>query len=346
MSMPKEVKRLSQEADELHKQLFGGKNAEGESADGEEQNTQETDKEAPQKANSVQQDVQVQQTNSVPKSNATDDQSQVNPDDDPNSETWQQRYRSLQGIHNSKLSKADATIAAMQKQIDELKSSVDTGKPPEQVNSTRLLKDDEIEDYGEDLISVIKRAAREELRDEINTLRAENTQLKDMLGGVNSKVSNTAKRDLYSELGQAVPNWRELNHSEDFILWLGQPDLYSGAIRQDLLTQAFENDDIERVINFFKGFINETGAVQPQQEPRSNTRKPAVDMADMVAPGKPRQDSAVAQTGTHRDERVWTQNDIQSFYTAVRKGKFRANPQQKAQIEADIVRAANEGRVR
>lgn len=346
---PKEVKRLSEEADRLHKELFGEKDGEQKAPPEEPAGQEEPDKqEKPPLAATA---------NTGPEQGEPQGSSETEQDKPESSPvqqdeaTWEHKYKTLQGIHRSKMARADDTIQSLTDELNQLKNRLDTletNSPKAQAGpttSTKLLNDDEIEDYGEDLISVIKRAAREELLAEFESIKQENRQLKELVGGVTSTVRNNAKKDLYSQLGKAVPNWKELNHSEEFLYWLEQPDAYSGEQRQNLLTQAFEKGDVSRVINFFNGFINEQDAVQ-QQEPSPVTRKPAVNMSDMVAPGKPRYDTAVAQTGTHRDERVWTQNEIQDFYDKSRKGFYRTRPEEKARIESEIIRAVNENRVR
>ena len=262
-------------------------------------------------------------------------------------ETWEQRYKSLQGIYKSKMTRYAGQVEDLQGQLE----NVSQPAPVEPELKTRpegqkLLNDEEIEDYGADLIDVVKRAAREEFGAELEALRVENTQLKEAVGGVTTSLQHNVRKDLYTMLSGAIPQWRDINGSDSFLYWLEQADPYSGALRQDLLTRAFENNDSERVINFFKGFINENGTVQPTPAAVTESAPSAqVNLQDYVAPGKPA-GGTTAQTANPKDERVWTNAEVTAFYSDVQKGKYRLDPDGKNAMEREIIAAANSGRVR
>jgi hypothetical protein len=340
-SIPKNVIEQGKKADRLHKEIFGSADDEAVKDDETEETTdveasaEETgeEKSEPAGESTPAADTSGTQAEDIAAKESTDTE-----------ETWEQRYKSLQGIMRSNTNKHNQEIASLQNEINTLRSQVASQSEP--TPGKRYLTDEDTEDYGEDLINVVKRAAREEIDAELAALKKENATLRAAVSGVSSTVRQNVRNDLYSTLAEAVPDWKAINNSEDFLLWLEQSDPYSGVIRQDMLTRAFENNDATRVINFFRGFINESGAVKPPAGQDTPTRDPKLDMKDFVAPGKPKGNSGQAQTGAQKDVRVWTQKDVQRFYSDVRAGKYRLNPEEKTRIEQEIIHAANTGNVR
>ena len=262
----------------------------------------------------------------------------------PPEENWEHKYKTLQGKYNAEMSRYNEQIRNYQsllatREKDEEREVAEKETPP------RYLKEDEIMDYGEDLIDVIKRAAKEEFEPVITRLRKENEQLRSQVGGVTSNIKQSARQKLLDGMDRQAPGWREINKSQDFVAWLAGTDPFSGQRRHDLLIQAFEANDEARTLAFFKSYQNEHAAVtRDTSQPESSARKPKLDMETMVSPGSPKTTGATrAQEGS---ERIWSQREISRFYDDVTAGKYRSRPKDKARIEAEIIRAANTGRVR
>jgi hypothetical protein len=62
---------------------------------------------------------------------------------------------------------------------------------------------------------------------------------------------------VYSILDQEIPNWKEINVSEGFLNGLNSVDVFSGAMKNVLLRQAFNSSDASRVLAFFNGYLAE-----------------------------------------------------------------------------------------
>ena len=266
---------------------------------------------------------------------------------------WEQRYRVLQGKYDAEVPRLHRQVRGLNEKIEELQALVQSLEakaaeaPVLEKTGEQLLSEDDIEDYGEDLINVIKRAAKEELLPELRRLEEENARLKQHLSGVSSVVVESAKEKLERTLDSEVPSWRELNEDEEFLNWLDQYDEFSGVRRLDLLRRAYEANDAARVVAFFKGFIKEhaalTGAYGDTKPSEEGGAK--VSMETLVAPGKPKGGDA-QQGRTQTDERVWTQSEIAAFYRDVQRGKFNGRESEKQAIEREIVNAVKTGRIR
>jgi hypothetical protein len=64
----------------------------------------------------------------------------------------------------------------------------------------------------------------------------------------------------------------------------------------------------------------------------------------MVAPGTQNAGTVGAQDGSGK--RVWSRAEITKFYSDVQAGKYKANPERRKALEADIFAAQREKRIR
>jgi hypothetical protein len=211
----------------------------------------------------------------------------------------------------------------------------------------KLVTPEEEEDYGEELLSVMGKRARDAVADEMDGLRDEVRKLQGMLGQVGQRVQARDTNDLFSVLQGKVPGWVEQNSDPEFISWLQQPEPFSGIKRHDLLTRAFELQDAPRVVKFFEGYLNEAAATgqRPQTTPTPSSGNPTngkVPLETFAAPGRAAQAPASAPPG---QKPTYTRSGISQFFTDKAAGKWRGREAEAANIEADIFRAGPEGRV-
>lgn len=272
------------------------------------------------------------------------------PAEDPR---WEQRYNILKGKYNAEVPRLQSELKALRAEMegmrnvlakmDEQKSAAPTSPAAPAAPQGRLLKEEEIEDYGTEMIDVIHRGAQEVFNPELQAMRDEIKQLREQLGGMGQTLNSGKRENVLDTLTKEVPDWKTLNEDELFLHWLDQKDAFSGLPRQELLDRAFEDADAARVVTFFKSYLEENAALQPPQgaetpQPRNTSTK----LDDMVAPGKPKAAPGSAQKG---EKRTWTQRQIADFYRKVNAGKYRTRPEEQMKIERDIVAAGREGRI-
>ena len=271
-------------------------------------------------------------------------------------ETWEQRYRSLKGMFDSKMRELQHTnrelnerLAGMERTI----AAVATPKP-EAPSNERRLRNEDVEAYGEDMIDVIRKAAYDEVQPLLQKIQSENAELKSRLGQVAQRTAYSDSERMLAHLTSAVPNWEAINQDPNFLQWLEERDVFSGQRRQDLLDKAGTEMDAHRVAAFFTAYLDENQAIQGRtqgtdaafQPPAQETsRQPQVDMASLVAPGRPAAAGARAAAG-EEDIQPVTQAQISAFYRDVQRGLYRNDPQEKTRVEKLIHRAVAAGRVR
>jgi len=270
---------------------------------------------------------------------------------------FEHKYKTLQGMYNSeKRANAELTgrveaLEGMLANLQGMKGS-QTGEvesPSGDMDAAveNLLTSEEIADYGPDMIDVIKRAATEAVAGQLAELRRENETLKEVVGSVGQQQEADVRGKLYTALAGAVPNWKQVNTSPDFLNWLGEEDVYAGVPRKLLLTRAFEQNDTERVILFFKGFLKENAALQPaanteETEVAEPARQPAVTLETLASPGLGASGGAdnIQETG-----RQWKESEIGKFYEDARKGMYKGRQDEYKATEAEIQAALTQGRI-
>ena len=233
-------------------------------------------------------------------------------------------------------------IAMQQTQLAQL-SNPRSWAQPEQPKPKKLITDEERQAYGDEALSVMERKAREVVMPVVEQLNKKNQALAQELQQVKAN-------DVYFTLDSDLPNWRDINRSDEWKDWLRLPDLYSGVVRQQLLDQAFAAGDAGRILVFFRGFLAESpGHMDPQVQaqaavPPSPTpvRKAVMKLEDLAAPGRAAPSPAPSVTEA---KPTITNKDVSHFYWQVTHGHWNGREQAKAQREAEIHAAVREGRV-
>lgn len=268
---------------------------------------------------------------------------------DENDESWAHKYRTMKG----RFDKSQKQIAGLSDQINSLQQVIATmqlqpvaAPPTGEMSAERFITPDELDAYGEEFLTVVGKKAREELLPEIRKRDDEIARLKSQLSGVNGYVSHDAQSRMEQQLDNSVANWRELNYNPDFLSWLALPDSYSGAIRHELLKEAWDRRDASRVANFFKGFLAEEAVVAPvgSEPDRSGTPVVKVPLESLAAPGRAK--TAASGNTTPAEKPTFTRAQIAAFYADAASGKFRGREADKERLERQIFDAQRDGRIR
>jgi len=268
-------------------------------------------------------------------------------------EDWEQKYKTLQGMHNTqvpKLRNENQDLISKVNNLEKLIAGMGTDEPVvvSEVKLGSVVTKEDIDNYG-DSIDMMRRVSREEMAPIMSQLKAisstVNTMTTEVMPKVDSVVNNqarTATQQFWDTVETAVPNWAEINRNEDFSTWLFMPDPMSGVIRQDLLEGAQKKGDAQRVITFFKAWIAETGYVTANSKTDSTTRTDAnAELNNQIAPRA----GHGAELREEGEKPSFTGLEIRAFYNDVAMGKFKGRAAERDKIEADIFLAQKEGRV-
>jgi hypothetical protein len=255
------------------------------------------------------------------------------------------RYDSLRGKYN-------AETQALRNQVEENSmlvrdlisravqppqpAQVPASQSPEDYLKSLGATDGDIKDYGE-LLPILVRLAKNMYQPTISKLEGELAQLRNSAVQTQTATVEERKQRIWDELSRAVPQWSAINESDHFLDWLGIVDIFSGVTRHVALASAFKNLDRARVVAIFEAYARE------YPELARAPGAPVVDPATLLAPETRGAQPPAAPEGSG-SKKIWTESEIRTFYTRVRKKLVTKEEYQSFQDE--IARATAEGRVR
>lgn len=182
----------------------------------------------------------------------------------------------------------------------------------------QYLTSDDVQNYGSDLVDFAQRAAANALAPAVQVLEQQNNNLQ-------RQIARETRARLDAALEAAIPNFREIDASPEWLRWLGQKDSLSGRTRQDLLNEACSAGAANRVIGFFRAFLQEQAA---SPAARAHHRGSGDSRSSAPPAGK-----------------IYTRAEIARLYAQHLRGAYRGREATWAEQEADIIAAGREGRI-
>jgi hypothetical protein len=345
--IPDHVRRAAEEAEAIYKQAYPAE-APPAPQDQVQPDPQDQVQPAPQEAQTTQDQVQ-----SLPQ--ASDFTGPADAKSLGDSE-WARRYNSMQGRWQA----AQRTIGAMEQQMTELGqelvrtqnlvASLQAGNAVVQPQSGQhhgnLITEEDRANYGDELIDLARRAARETVTPELEQLRADNAKL-------TARVKSTGKREMFQQLDRDVPNWRQINVSAQFKNWLHLPNVYTGQPRGVTLKAAVDGVETPKVVALFRDFLaeaNATGQIVPQAQieqqpaPLVPPHQAALSLESLAAPGRAR--PAAGDSQVPADKPFYSRAQISQLYRDKQRGLYAGREADFAAAERDLEAAQREGRIR
>lgn len=268
----------------------------------------------------------------------------------PSEPDYKQMYGVLKGKYDKEVPELKVQLADLSEKLRqnegllvqamERGSATPVAKPAKagELPAPAGFSEEEMREYGPEFFNVVARRAQEVVDAQLGPLKKQLEEANARAGQGARVEAERSRANVFLALDTEAPNWAALNTDSAFLAWLGQNDVFSGKTKRELLTQAFEANDAARVVRFFKAFQEDSARL-----PTPAARTPSVDPGTLVAPGVPR-NAGIPAAAPGGDDRVYTQQEIADFYTAVRRGKVL--PDEKDRMERVFTRAAAEGRVR
>lgn len=333
MALPAQIRKQSEAVNKLYEELNADPAEQGNTADASAVSSEDTG--TTREADSVEE--------SAPASQATEHL----PADGKTEETFEQKYRTLQGMYNAEVPRLHAErreLSNRVQQLEQLISAMNAKPAQSQAPAQKLITDQDVEDYG-DSIEVMRKVFREEMASKDAELNELKQLVRQVQGTVvpqvhqlsqNYAVSNEQR--FWADLQTAVPDWQDINADKGFQAWLLEVDPLTGIPRQTYLDDAQRNLDARRVANFFSAWKGATG-VPDARTPRET--QAASELERQVAPGKSRSGGAKLQG----EPKTYTTDDIRQFFAEVQKGKYKGKEAERDRIERDIFAAQREGRI-
>lgn len=338
MAIPEQVRKQSAAVQELYKQLNtddtpADNTPTGVEGNGDEDTSGQTDQTANDDAAQVSVDEHTTDTSDK---------------EDENSETYAQRWRSLQGSYNATVrqkGELEQRVQQMEQLLASLSEQAPTKAQPDRTpEPVSYISQQEADDYGES-IDVMRKVSREELVPVASRLAQIESMLQQMqatvvpqVNAVSQRQQVSAEQQFWSELTMYVPNWRDVNDNDGFQNWLLEVDPLTGSNRQTYLEHAQRDLDANRVSAFFLTWLETSGQAPVAQ---SAPNPASAELEKQVAPGRSRGTGSTSS----KQPKTYSPDDIKSFFNDVRMGKYKGREQERDRIERDIFTAQREGRI-
>lgn len=277
--------------------------------------------------------------------------------------TWRGRFDAATAREQESRTKLEADLADLRARVAEGESrKIEATLNIEPAELTQ----EERDSMGEDLITIITKQVRAEMRpviaalqDDIKRRLAEvSAPIAKLEENVATQTHRTEAERFVASLRDKVADFDAVNVDTAFLAWLGEEDVFAGEIRQNLLDKAIKTFDVPRTVAFFNAFLTQTGGGgsrsgqngpsgeqagtgTPAQPPT-----PAPNLADFASPGRPGATAAPMGAPVSGQTRIWTPQDVRKFYDDVRAGLYAGKDAERAALEADIYVAQSQGRFR
>ena len=250
-------------------------------------------------------------------------------------ETWQQKYKTLKGMYDAEVPRLHAQVKDLTARLDNLQRAPEPkAEPKAAAVHEKLVTDADVQAFGEDLIEVQRKVAREvasEFRKDLDDLKAENVKLREQLNTTGNKVSEST---FETRLHRLVPDFEEINVDPRWIDWLNEVDPLLRGPRKSVAEQAYVTGDAEGVAHYVKMFKETLGTVE-QPKPKA---------AELERQIQPSRSAASAPTAAPKGK-VYTDSQIQDMYRKASQMASRGQLEDARKLEAEIDAAFMDGRV-
>ena len=332
MALPAQVRKQSEAVNKLYEELNTDTEQQGQEA--------EAGQESEGGLDTARQADSVEEQAPAPKA-------KEQPEGDKTEKTLEQKYKTLQGMYNAEVPRLHAEkreLTNRVQQLEQLIASMNAAPAQQQAPMEKLITEQDMEDYG-DSIEVMRRVFREEMSSKDTEINELKRLVRQMQGTVVPQVHQLSQsyavsneQRFWADLQTAVPDWQDINGSQEFQAWLLEVDPLTGIPRQTYLDDAQRNMDARRVANFFTAWKGMTGSSNARTP---TAAQPASELERQVAPGKGRSGGAKPQG----EAKTYTSEDIKKFFSDVQKGRYRGKEAERDRIERDIFAAQREGRI-
>lgn len=274
---------------------------------------------------------------------ADQDESQPSPQDTAQDESkWEHKYKRLQGKYNAEVPRLHDEVKelrALVQQLQQQQAQPPAQPEPEPEQPSHLVTDEDVDAFGEDLIDLQRRVAREvaaEFSQKLSALERENQQLKEQFGTVRT-TSFEAK------LLQQVPDFYELDQDPAWIEWLNEWDPMLRAPRRNVAGAAYQAGDVEAVKHYVDLFRQQQSPAlaAPQPTPAVKPERKQ-ELERQVQPTRANKRPQPGQ----KAGRIYTASEAEQAFNNIRVLISKGKRDEAVALEQEISAAYAEGRVR
>ena len=259
---------------------------------------------------------------------------------------WEHKYRVLTGKYDTESKRNRDQFDSQASQIASLTNLVDSlsaraqdqpALTPEQTKNAyaRYLEEDEVAEYGEDILEMQARAMKGVVEAELTPMIDAITALRQGMASIEESTSSSIDNAYWDKVEAAYPGANAINDGDP--LWfdfLDGVDEQSGYSFRDIAGNAIGENNVALLVSIFQRYAAEYGTARTNTDRRTPPIKPGGSRgsSDPVDP-------------TTKDTIILKQSDIKAFYNSVARRTFTGTPEERKEMEQLIENATSEGRV-
>lgn len=247
---------------------------------------------------------------------------------------WEQRYKTLQGMQQAEV----RSHKELKHQFEELQAEVEELRKPREVAAPiSLVSDEEIVEFGADLLDVQRRITREEMTPvlaQVTRLEQENKALRKQMGNTDAQVASSA---FEQKLALAVPDFDTINDDPKWAAWLDDVDPILRGPRRIVAQAAYARGDIEAIASYV-GMFKSTG--KPVSAAATTA---ASELKSQVAPMR-----SVSGTKELGDAqlRIYSEAETSKLFDKVGLLYRQGKTEEASKLDTELTLAYHQGRVR
>ena len=217
-----------------------------------------------------------------------------------------------------------------------------TTAPVETVDpvETRLVSDKDVEEYGQELIDVQRRVAREELAPLRTELKKRDDELAKLRDAVAKAEGSVGQMSFEQKLAVEIPDFSTLNTDPKWIAWLDESDPYTSEPRRVFAENVYGSGDIvklKKIVDFFK----ENNAL-PQSQAKQRQERQA-ELERQITPTRTNSQAAIEPSNNNR---IYTEAEMGHLFNRVRDMNVAKKYDEASKLETELSEAYMQGRVR
>jgi hypothetical protein len=287
MTEKEKMRQAEQEVDERHAKLYGGKGEEGSPKDTPEPVDVPIEEGQPAPSDVV----EPMETDEGEPSDVIPEPVEPALDDDPDSGTWEHKFKTMQGRHKAEKERNGQRITDLESQVRnlmEINAALSrTPDPPPIPAPQPLMTDDEMavvqEELGDKGVQMLKRY-EQRIIDQSKTQSDEISALKQQVGALSEGQQKTAKQIFDEAVIGAIPSIGEVVQTADYEDWLKMRMPGTNYTHLDFVQDALDRNSVTDYVALATTFMEGQGisvptASAPQKKPTlesqvipSNTR--------------------------------------------------------------------------
>lgn len=256
---------------------------------------------------------------------------------------FEQKYRTIQGKYDAEVPNLKKQVRDLEARVDQLLKQQSTPAKPEEPTKPKekvsYVTDADRAEFGEELIDVQRRVAREVAEEYQDKIDAQAEVIKTLEGKLADTGNQIGQVSFAQRLSRLVPDFEQVDRDERWVSWLNEYDPMLRAPRRTQAAAAFEAGDAEAVADYVKLWKSSIAeAPTPVEDKRQE------ELEKQVSPNRSATSAGAGTAGT--TPKTYSERELQASWDKVRVLNTRGKVDEAAKLEAEITAAYLEGRVR